>query len=103
MLKELEQTKKELLELKKESVINKLLDRYDLISKDVVFDALMAKAEADETGLKLNGKSIDEGIAEYMENHPELIKAAGVSGSGAGNGGGMYTRNFTEKILARSR
>ena len=103
LLKELEQTKRELLELKKESVLSKLLDGYDLIAKDVVFDALLAKTEADETGLKLNGKPIEEGVAEYMEAHLELQKPNGVPGSGIGMGGSSYSQNFTQKILARSK
>ena len=103
LLKELEQTKKELMELKKESVLGKLLDGYDLIAKDIVFDALKAKIEVDEAGLKLDGKPIEEGVAEYMKAHPEIIKSVGRPGSGAGGGGASYSQSFTEKILARSR
>jgi len=106
LLKELEQTKRELLELKKESVLSKLLDQYDLISRDVVFMALKSLIEVGEDGLRLNGKPIAEGVAEFMDAHLELQKPKGETGSGAGFGGvtsGFRGSSFTQKILARGR
>ena len=117
LVKELEAQKKEKEELSKklaeleatskslriENALSKALSAYDVIDRDVVAEVLKAKIDLIDGEVKFkDGKSLEDGLREFFENKPHLLKPKGSAGSGAGSGGsGFGEDTLTAKLLRK--
>ena len=81
-LQMLEKTNKQ---IRIENALNRALNSYDVIDRDVVAEVLKSRIDVidDEVRFK-DGTPLDEGIKKFFEEKPHLLKAKGTVGSGAG-------------------
>ncbi len=118
LVKELEAQKKEKEELSKklaelertskslriENALNKALSAYDVIDPEVVAEVIKQRVDVIDGEVKFkDGKSLDEGIKEFFENKPHLLKAKGNGGSSAGanKGAGFKENTLTAQLLKK--
>ena len=86
---QLAELQKTITQLKVENTLNKALDKFNVIDKELVAEALKNRVKVDEQGNILIGdKPIEEGLKEFFESKPHLLKAQGQGGAGAGAQGG---------------
>ena len=99
-LKEAEATSKR---LKIENALNKTLKEYEVIDFDVVSAVLKNNLDVVEDEVKFSdGKSLAEGVKEFFEAKPHLLKPKGNNGSGAGNEGQNFNDNtLTAQLLSK--
>lgn len=120
LVKELEAQKKEKEELNKklaeleatskslrvENALNKTLNSYDVIDPEVIGEVLKTKIDVVDGEVKFkDGKPLEEGIKEFFEAKPHLLKAKGNAGSGAGDVGnsGNHPKTLTELHLQMAK
>jgi len=93
-LKQLEATSKS---LRVENALNKALSAYEVIDPEVVAEVIKQRVDVIDGEVKFkDGKSLDDGIKEFFESKPHLLKAKGNGGSGAGSNS---TAGFKEDTL----
>jgi len=81
---QLQTLQQNLQKLQIDNSLIKALENYDVIDKEVVAEVLKTKAKLSEDGkILLGNKDLEEGLKEFFENKPHLLKATGQSGSGA--------------------
>ena len=77
--------------LKIENSLSKSLSGFDLIDAEIVSEVLSAKLELKDDAVIFNdGKSLEDGLENFFDSKPHLLKAKGSNGSGAdtdGSGG----------------
>jgi len=108
--KEKEELSKKLAELEKtskalriENALNRVLSKYEVIDKEIVADVLKTKLDVIDGEVKFSdGKSLDDGIKEFFENKPHLLKSKGSAGSGVSGGvSGFKEDTLTAKLLSK--
>ncbi len=102
LLAKLQNVEAEARTLKIENALKSALSAYEVLSPDVVAAALRLQLDLVDGEVKFqDGKGIEEGVKAFFEAHPELLKAKGAPGSGAGAGGtgGSEPKTLTEKHL----
>jgi len=108
--KEKEELSKKLAELEKtskalriENSLNKVLSSYEVIDVDVVSEVLKSKLDVVDGEVKFSdGKSLDDGVKEFFENKPHLLKSKGSAGSGVSSGvSGFKEDTLTAKLLSK--
>ncbi len=99
-LAELENTSKA---LRIENALNKALNNYEVIDPEVVAEVLKAKLDVIDGEVKFkDGKSLEDGIKEFFENKPHLLKAKGNAGSGVeANTSGFSEDTLTARLLKK--
>lgn len=83
-LAELEKTSKT---LRIENALNKALESYEVIDKELISEVLKSKVDLVENKVKFNDKTLEDGIKEFFESKPHLLKPKGNAGSGTENSG----------------
>ena len=77
--------------LKIENSLSKSLSGFDLIDAEIVSEVLSVKLELKDDAVIFNdGKSLEDGLKNFFDSKPHLLKAKGSNGSGAdadGSGG----------------
>ena len=100
-LAELEATSKN---LKIENALNKVLSGYEVIDPEVISEVLKSKVTLIDNDVKFQDKSLEEGIKEFFENKPHLLKPKGNAGSGAGSGGAGFSEDtLTAQLLRKAK
>jgi len=100
-LKQLEATSKS---LRVENALNKALSAYEVIDPEVVAEVIKQRVDVIDGEVKFkDGKSLDDGIKEFFESKPHLLKAKGNGGSGAGSnsGTGFKEDTLTAQLLKK--
>jgi len=84
---QLQSLQQNLQRLQIDNALYKALENYEVIDKEVVAEVLKAKAKLSEDGkILLGDKDLEEGLKEFFESKPHLLKATGKQGSGTQSG-----------------
>ncbi|MBD3768097.1 MAG: hypothetical protein IE928_09155 [Gammaproteobacteria bacterium] len=102
---EKDSTLKQYRESQKQAALAKAIAKYDWIDAELVAKVLSDRIEVTEDGNYLDGVSLDDGIAQFANERPHLLKAKGQGGSGYHGAKGetmpnpfaKETRNLTEQ------
>ena len=100
-LQQLEATSKS---LRIENALSKAIGSYEVIDPEVVAEVIKQRVDVIDGEVKFkDGKSLDDGIKEFFENKPHLLKAKGNEGSGAGSnsGTGFKEDTLTAQLLKK--
>lgn len=91
--------------LRVENALSKELNKYDVIDAELLTDSFKSKLKVIENEVKFDEKtSLKDGMKQYFETRPHLLKAKGNAGSGAENAQGGFSKDsLTTKILARKK
>jgi len=90
--KQLSEMAENVKKLKVEATLNSVLDKFPVIDKELIAEAVKNKIEVTENGeIKYEGgKALEEGLKEFFDAKPHLLKAQGNSGSGSDGSGGTF-------------
>lgn len=77
------ETLKQFHQSQKQSALAKALDKHEWIDKEVVEQLFIGLLEVSDEGVTLSdGISLDDGLAQFANEKPHLLKAKGTGGSG---------------------
>ena len=87
--------------LKIENSLSKSLSGFDLIDAEIVSEVLSVKLELKDDAVIFNdGKSLEDGLKNFFDSKPHLLKAKGNVGSGAdGDGSGVTAKAFKDMSI----
>ena len=90
-------------EYRLQAALSQALEKYDVVDKEVVFDALKLRVTLDGDEVKFkSGEDLQSGIEAFFSQKPHLLKAKGETGSGAGGGvSGFGKDTLTARLLSR--
>lgn len=85
--KQLNEMSQTVTELKVSQTLNSVLDKFDVIDKDIVAAAVRQQIKVDDNGNIVygDGKPVEDGLKEFFEKKPHLLKSKGTGGSGSSN------------------
>jgi len=97
-LAELEKTSKE---LRIENALNKALEGYEVIDRELISEVLKTKLNVVENEIKFSDRTLEDGIKEFFETKPHLLKPKGNAGSGTEQGSGYSEDTLTAQLLKK--
>ncbi|MRJ06248.1 MAG: hypothetical protein C6I01_01850 [Epsilonproteobacteria bacterium] len=80
--RELEELKKQKEELQKRTILQSILQNYEVIDPELVEEVLLKRVKVIEGQLFLNNLPLKEGVEQFFKEKPHLIRAKGTPGSG---------------------
>jgi len=89
--------------LKIENALAKELSKYDVVDAELLSESFQHKLNVFDDGIKFNETTtLEDGMKQYFEKKPHLLKAQGGNGSGSGNENNGYSPDsLTAQKLAK--